>query len=101
LAARRYFNHASVMLCPKPDLDVVGKSLFPDNVRRSFNLGDKYLFPDEVSFYRHLMLSFTEPVPLCFVIQDLEGYLAEQEELKGGPAGMFKWQPDQPGCQTC
>ena len=58
-------------------------------VGRSVNLDERYTWPDEYSFYRHLMLSFTAPVPIAFMISDLEGYHKALEETNGGPSGMF------------
>jgi hypothetical protein len=57
----------------------------------SVNLGDEYIWPDEASFYRHLIAAFPVPIPLSFSIGDIDSYLTVQEELGGGPSGMFNW----------
>lgn len=59
----------------------------------SVSLAEKYLWPDDASFFRHLMTVFPEPVPIEFGIKDIEGYLAVQTEMKGGTSGMFRWKP--------
>ena len=63
-------------------------------VGQSINLGEKYLWPNESSFYRYLMTAFPAPVPLAFTIGNIESYLAVQDELKGGTLGMFQWSPE-------
>lgn len=57
------------------------------SVGRSINLHERYLWPDEKSFYKHLLTVFPGPVPIETHVQDAEAFLQAYKETGGGALG--------------
>lgn len=56
-------------------------------VGRSINLTEKYLFPDERSFYEHLFTAFPEPVPVETPVFDSGSFMEAFRVTGGGTLG--------------
>ena len=61
------------------------------SVKASADLHERYLWPDESSFFRYLLTVFPEPVPLEVHVVDAKSFVAVQSELNGGSFGMSRY----------
>jgi uroporphyrinogen-III decarboxylase len=55
----------------------------------SGRLAEQFVWPDDESYCRYVTTVFPKPVPMEFYIPNIEVWNKVQDELKGGPSGMF------------
>jgi len=60
------------------------------NIRKSFDIGEEYMWADDESYYRYLMSVIKEPSPVMFRIYNIDAYRRVRDEVDVGLSGMFR-----------